>query len=41
VATQPGSDGEAEILTLLVRRRNRVMHELAVAVRGLRRGMEQ
>jgi hypothetical protein len=41
LATQPGSDGEAEILTLLVRRRNRVMHELAVAVRGLRRGMEQ
>ena len=41
LATQPGSDGEAEMLTLLVRRRNRVMHELAVAVRGLRRGMEQ
>src|SRR5829696_9007658 len=41
LATLPGSDGEAEILTLLVRRRNRVMHELAIAVRGLRRGMEQ
>jgi len=41
LATQPGSNGEAEIVTLLVRRRNRVMHELAVAVRGLRSGMEQ
>ncbi len=38
-STEPGGDEEAELLVLLVRRRNRLMHELAVAARELRRGL--
>jgi Peptidase family M28 len=34
------SDEEAELLILLVRRRNRLMHELAETARELRRGLE-
>jgi hypothetical protein len=33
---KPGSDAENEILTMLVRRRNRVLYELAEARRALR-----
>lgn len=38
VAKEPGSDEENEILTLLVRRKNRVLHELSEARRVLRGG---
>lgn len=41
MSTEPAGDEEAELLVLLVRLRNRVMHELAVAARDLRRGLEQ
>jgi hypothetical protein len=37
---ETGSDVENEILTLLVRRRNRVLHELAEARRALRDGID-
>jgi hypothetical protein len=37
---KPGSDAENEILTLLVRRRNRVLYELAEARRALRDGID-
>lgn len=36
VGTEPGSDAERELLTLLVRRRNQVAHELALARDALR-----
>jgi hypothetical protein len=38
--TERRSDEEAELLTLLVRRRNRLIHELAETARELRRGLE-
>lgn len=38
VAADPGSDEENEVLTLLVRRKNRVLHELSEARRALRDG---
>jgi hypothetical protein len=38
--TDRGSDEEREITTLLVRRRNRVMHELAQVGENLRNGLE-
>ena len=38
--TDRGSDEEREITTVLVRRRNRVMHELAQVGMTLRRGSE-
>jgi hypothetical protein len=38
VAADAGSDEENEVLTLLVRRRNRVLHELSEARRTLRDG---
>ena len=41
LSTDPDSDEEAELLVLLVRRRNRIMHELAGAARELRRGLGQ
>jgi hypothetical protein len=37
---ESGSDAENEILTLLVRRRNRVLHELAEARRALRESID-
>jgi hypothetical protein len=40
LAADPGSDEENEIITLLVRRRNRVLHELAEARRALRDGLD-
>lgn len=39
--TDPDSAEEAELLVLLVRRRNRIMHELAEAIEKLRRGLGQ
>ncbi|HEU5226214.1 MAG TPA: M28 family peptidase [Ktedonobacteraceae bacterium] len=39
LATTPNSDTAYELLTLLVRRRNRVMHELAEARRSLSAGL--
>ena len=39
VSSDAGSDAEYEILTLLVRRRNRILHELAEGQRGLREGL--
>jgi hypothetical protein len=38
--TERRSDEEAELLTLLVRRRNRLMYELTETARELRRGLE-
>ncbi len=38
VVTDPGSDEENEVLTLLVRRKNRVLHELSEIRRALREG---
>lgn len=38
VVTDPGSDEENEVLTLLVRRKNRVLHELSEARSALREG---
>ncbi len=40
VATEPGSDASYENLTLLVRRRNRVLHELSEVRRALNDGLE-
>jgi len=39
VSSAPASDEEYELLTLLVRRRNRVLHELSEARRGLHEGL--
>lgn len=39
VAAEEGSDEENEMLTLLVRRRNRIQHELSAAGRALRDGL--
>ncbi|MFL5624685.1 MAG: M28 family peptidase [Ktedonobacteraceae bacterium] len=39
LAVDAGSDAEYELLTLLVRRRNRVLHELAEGQRHLREGL--
>ncbi len=39
VAADPGSDEENEVLTQLVRRKNRVLHELSEARRTLREGV--
>jgi len=40
LAAGPGSDAENETLTLLVRRRNRVLHGLSEARRALRAGLD-
>lgn len=40
LSSERGSDEENEIITLLVRRRNRVSHELAEAIRTLRWSLE-
>lgn len=40
LAANPGSDEENETITLLVRRRNRVLHDLAEARRALRDGLD-
>jgi hypothetical protein len=39
VSSAPASDEEYELLTLLVRRRNRVLHELSEARRSLREAL--
>ena len=39
LAAAPGSDADHEVLTLLVRRRNRIRHELAEARQALRDGL--
>jgi hypothetical protein len=40
VQATPGSPDEYELLTLLVRRRNRLLHELAAARRALQEGLQ-
>jgi hypothetical protein len=40
LAAEPGSDEENEVITLLVRRRNRVLHGLGEARRALRNGLD-
>jgi hypothetical protein len=40
VRAAPGSTHEYELLTLLVRRRNRILHELAEARRALQEGLQ-
>jgi Peptidase family M28/PA domain len=39
LATAPGSDADHEVLTLLVRRRNRIRHELAEARQAIAKGL--
>jgi hypothetical protein len=39
LSSTPGSDRHYEITTLLVRRRNRILHELAQAHRALQEGL--